>query len=238
MEKTVKHNVWSDLVNLFYPQLCLLCGNPLIENERHICLNCLYELPKTNYHTNRRNPARALFDGFPQVDETTAFLFFEKEGITQKLVHSFKYYDNKDLAEFLGRMAALELKEYGFYASVDTIIPVPLHHGKEKKRGYNQAECIAKGIASVYGCGVDGSSMVRILKTKSQTRKSVYERHVNVEDIFRLVAGHTEHLSGKQVLIVDDVLTTGSTVSACIKTLSDIPGIKISIFSVSIAGAY
>ncbi|MDR0393597.1 MAG: ComF family protein [Tannerella sp.] len=228
----MKH-ILTDFANLFYPPLCLLCENPLIENERHICLNCLYNLPKTNYHTNRKNPARALFDGFPQVDETSAFLFFEKDGITQKLIHSFKYYDNKALAEYLGRIAALELKEYGFYASIDTIIPVPLHHKKEKKRGYNQAEHIANGIASVYGCNVDRNSIVRVLKTKSQTRKSVYERRMNVEKIFRLT--NTENLSGKRILLIDDVITTGSTISSCIETLSEVPGIKISIFSISIA---
>ncbi|HCC51604.1 MAG TPA: ComF family protein, partial [Porphyromonadaceae bacterium] len=130
----MKH-LLNDFTNLFYPHLCILCENPLIENEQQICLNCLYNLPKTNYHTNKGNPARALFAGFPQVNEVTAFLFFEKDGITQKLIHSFKYYDNKSLAEYLGRIAATELKEYGFYASVETIIPIPLHPKKEKKRG-------------------------------------------------------------------------------------------------------
>jgi ComF family protein len=219
-------------VNLFYPLLCILCRNPLIESEQHICLNCLRNLPETNYHTDKSNPARALFAGFPQVNEVTAFLFFEKEGKAQQLIHSFKYYGNKSLAEYLGRIAAIELKEYGFYASVDIIIPVPLHPNKEKKRGYNQSEFIARGISSVYGCSVDRTSIRRIADTTTQTRKSVYERHVNVEKIFKLT--NVENLFGKHILLIDDVMTTGATTSACVEILSEIPEIKISIFALAI----
>jgi ComF family protein len=226
-------NILNDFTNLFYPHLCILCENPLIENEQQICLNCLYNLPKTNYHTNKGNPVKALFAGFPQVNEVTAFLFFERDGIAQKLVHSFKYYDNPTLAEYLGRMAALELKDYGLYASVDTIIPVPLHHKKEKKRGYNQSEYIAKGIASMYGCEIDKATIRRITETTSLTRKSVFDRHINVEKIFRLT--DAEKLFGKHILLVDDVITTGATISACIETLSEVPEVKISIFTMSVA---
>lgn len=226
-------NIWNDFANLFYPHLCILCKSPLIGNEQQICLNCLYNLPKTNYHTNKGNPARALFAGFSQVEEVTAFLFFEKDGITQKLIHSFKYYDNQALAEYLGRIAAIELKKYGFFASIETIIPIPLHYKKEKKRGYNQSEGIANGIASVYGCEIDKTSLNRITETMSQTRKSAYERHINVENIFKVT--NPEKLSGKHVLLVDDVITTGATTSACIEILSEVPEIKISIFSMSVA---
>jgi ComF family protein len=227
--------ILNDLVNLFYPRLCLLCQNPLIENERHICLNCLYDLPETHYHTNKNNPARALFAGFPQVNEATAFLFFEENGKARQLIHSFKYHGNKPLAEFLGRIAAIKLKEDGFFASVDTLIPVPLHPGKEKKRGYNQSRLIANGISSVYGCGMDTTTVKRVANTDTQTRKSVYERHVNVEKIFQLT--NAETLFGKHILLIDDVITTGSTTSACIETLSEIPEIKISVFSLAIVAA-
>ncbi|MDR2775100.1 MAG: ComF family protein [Tannerella sp.] len=223
--------ILNDLADLFYPHLCILCQNPLIENERHICLNCLYNLPETDYHTNKGNPVRALFAGFPQVNEATAFLLFEEGGKAQQLIHLLKYYGNKSLAEFLGRIAAIKLKEYGFFASVDTIIPVPLHPEKEKKRGYNQSGLIANGIASVYECDTDMTTIKRIANTQTQTSKSVYERHVNVEKIFQLT--NAEKLLEKHILLVDDVITTGSTTSACIETLSGIPGIKISIFSLA-----
>jgi ComF family protein len=226
----------NDFVSLFYPRLCFLCKNPLITDEQQICLNCLYNLPRTDFHTTKDNPVRSLFVGFPQLNEATAFLFFEGGGITQKLIHSFKYYDNKALAEYLGRIAALELKDYGFYASLDTIIPVPLHHKKEKKRGYNQSKHIANGIASIYGCEIDNTSITRIMNTESQTQKTISERLTNVENIFRLT--NTERLSGKHILLVDDVITTGATTSACIDVLSKIPQINISVFSLSVTMEY
>ena len=229
-------DIIKNIVNLFYPHSCLLCKKTLIEGEQHICLNCLCDLPKTNYHTNKGNPARALFSGYPQVNEVTAFLFFEKDGTAQKLIHSLKYNDNKELAEYMGRIAALELKEYGFGASIETIIPIPLHPGKEKKRGYNQSAYIAKGISSVYKCPTENKLLKRITDTKSQTRKSVYDRHVNVEKIFDLT--DIEPLYGKHILLIDDVLTTGATSSACIEALLSAPDIKISIFSLSIAREY
>ena len=230
-------DILHDVVSLFYPYHCMICEKPFIESEQHICLDCLCDLPKTNYHINKGNPARALFAGYPQVNEVTAFLFFEKDGTTQKLIHSLKYYGNKNLAEFMGRIAARELQNYGFYASIESIIPIPLHPKKEKQRGYNQSGLIAKGISSVYGCEIENNVLRRVTNTKSQTRKTIYDRHVNVEKIFE--ASGTEHLFGKHVLLVDDVCTTGATASSCIEALlSTVPEIKISIFSLSIAREY
>ena len=229
-------NIFNDLIKLFYPISCILCKNVLVADEQHLCLDCLCDLPETNYHTNKGNPAKALFVGYPQVCEVTAFLFFEKEGAAQRLIHSLKYYGNKRLAEYLGRLVALRLKDYGFYASVDVIIPIPLHRKKQRQRGYNQSELIARGISSVYGCKIETSLMERIIHTKSQTHKSVYERHANVEEIFRLTEAETLH--GKHILLVDDVMTTGATLSASIEALRSIPEIKISVFSLSIAREY
>ena len=226
-------NLLNDLVSLFYPNLCLVCGYPLVQNEQFICLFCHCNIPKTNYHINKGNPARDLFSGYPQVNEVTAYLFFEKEGITQKLIHSLKYNGNKELAACLGRTAALELKANGCYASIDTILPVPLHPKKEKRRGYNQSEWIAKGFATVYGFEPEKKSLKRRTDSQSQTRKTVYDRHVNVEKIFE--TPNPAYFYGKHILLIDDVITTGATISSCIDALVSIPEIKISIFSLSIA---
>ena len=229
-------NPLNELVNLFYPNLCLLCGHPLVQREQFICLHCHCSLPRTNYHINKGNPVHDLFSGYPQVNETTGFLFFEKEGTTQKLIHSLKYYGNKKLAAFLGQTAARELKTEGVFASIDTIAPIPLHPKKEKRRGYNQSEWIAKGIASVYGCNIDTKLLRRTIDTQSQTLKSVYDRHVNVEKIFTLT--DSEQFCGKHILLIDDVITTGATVSSCIDALITVPDIIISIFSLSVTRAY
>ncbi len=225
--------ILTDLINLFYPGFCLLCKEQLTESEQHFCIDCLCNMPKTNYHADRDNPAKKLFAGYPQVNEVSAYLFFEKENKTQKIIHSFKYHRNSKLAEFMGRIAALELKGNGFFSTIETLIPVPLHIKKEKKRGYNQSEYIARGIASLYHCNINNKNLQRTVHRKSQTRKSVYDRHVNVENIFTVT--DTDALFGKHILLVDDVITTGATTSACIDALLKVPEIKISIFSLSIA---
>ena len=229
-------NPFRELVHLFYPNLCLVCGHPLVQNEQFICLHCFCNMPKTNYHTHRRNPAWELFAGYPQINEATSYLFFEKEGMTQQLIHTLKYYGNKELASYLGRTAANELKPAGLYASIDTIVPIPLHPKKEKRRGYNQSVWIARGIASVYGCSIDTKRLKRLINTTSQTSKSIYDRHVNVEKIFELT--DPDYFYGKHILLIDDVITTGATVNSCIDTFLSVPDIKISIFSLSIARPY
>jgi len=229
-------NMWNELVNLFYPNYCLLCGHPLVRHEQFICLFCHCNLAKTCFHINKGNPARDLFAGFSQINEVTSYLFFEKEGTTQQMIHALKYHGNKRLATYLGRIAATELKAEGMYASIDTILPIPLHPKKEKRRGYNQSEQIAKGFASVYGCNIERKLLKRTTNTPSQTLKSVYDRHVNVENIFKLTT--PESLYGKHVLLIDDVITTGATVSSCLEALITVPEIQISIFSLAIAREY
>jgi len=229
-------NIFESVINLFYPGLCILCRRLLISEERFMCINCLCDLPYTDYHINKGNPALALFAGYTQVEEATSLLFFEKEGVTQSLIHAFKYHGNKGLAESLGMMAARILKDYGFFASIDAIIPVPLHPKKEKKRGYNQSEYIARGFASVYNIPIDKTLLERIIYTDSQTKKTIYDRHVNVENIFSVVT--PEQLFGRHILLIDDVITTGATVSACIEAFADISDLKISVFSLAITRTY
>jgi len=229
-------NLLEEFVNLFYPPHCLLCNWQLVGDERYLCLHCLCELPVTNYHRRHGNPVQDLFAGYPQVEDVTSYLFFEKEGKTQQLVHRLKYYGDKRLAEYLGQTAAAELKQSGYYNTIDLIVPIPLHPRKQRRRGYNQSEYVARGFAAVYGCPIDARSVIRLTDTESQTRKSVYERHVNVEKIFSVI--NPDILSGKHILLIDDVITTGATTSACIEALRAVPNLALSIFSLAIARDY
>ena len=113
----------------------------------------------------------------------------------------------------MGRYMAAELLSSHFFQGIDVIIPIPLHKKKQQIRGYNQSEWIARGVFQVTGIPVDTSSVIREKHTNTQTRKSIYERWENVEGIFKL--RHPERLVGKHILIVDDVLTTGATTTAC-----------------------
>jgi ComF family protein len=229
----MKFNPIADFFNLLFPELCLVCGENLQRNEQHICLTCLHGIPKTNYHLLLDNPIEKKFWGKVPIYRGTAFFFFQKGSPFQKLLHSLKYKGSKEIGEILGKYAAVDLLDSVDFKTVDVIIPVPLHPRKYKKRGYNQSEWIAKGLSTILGKPQDISTLRRVRETTTQTKKSVFERYENTEGIFELLDKNT--LSGKHVLLVDDVLTTGSTLEACIIELLKSEDIKISIFTLAVA---
>lgn len=225
--------ILSDLLALFFPRLCLLCGEPLVEGEKCLCLNCLYGLPRTNYHLRKQNPAEQLFLGKIQVEKATSFLHYEKGGKVQQLIYAIKYKGEKEAGFQLGRQAALALQEKGFFEGIDILLPVPLHPQRQRKRGYNQAEWIARGVASVCLLPIENEALARTRKTHTQTHKNVFDRWTNVQNIFSIKSESA--LKGKHMLIIDDVLTTGATIEACAGCILQIEGSRISILTLSIA---
>jgi ComF family protein len=228
-----KNNFFSDFINLMYPNLCLVCAENLLKNEHHLCLACLHAIPKTNFHIVADNPIEKRFWGKVPIHRGTAFFFFQKGSPFQKILHSLKYKGNKEVGEELGKYAAADLLDSPDFASIDVIIPVPLHPKKYRKRGFNQSEWIGKGLSEILQKPQDTGSLIRLRENTTQTRKSVFERYENTEGIFDL-ADKTA-LVGKHVLLVDDVLTTGSTLEACIRSLLEIEGVKVSIFTLAVA---
>lgn len=226
-------NFVSEFLNLFYPNLCLICGNSLLRNEHQICLSCLHEIPKTGYHLQNDNPLEKRFWGKVPIYRGTAYYFFHKGSPFQKLLHELKYKGNKEIGVIMGKYAAAELLHSPDFCSIDIVVPVPLHPKKYAKRGYNQSDLICKGIAEVLEKPVDTVNLRRIRENTTQTKKSVYDRYLNTENLFELKDKLA--FQNKHVLIVDDVLTTGSTLESCIKALLDTPGIKISVFTLAIA---
>ena len=140
--------LWNDILNLFYPRLCLLCGRPLVEGEEQICLHCLAQLPYIRYES--QGQIDSWFAGKSEIQYARAYLRYEKGSSVQRMIHDLKYHGNKELAYLLGRWAFLRLRaEQNPLCSADVLLPIPLHPKKKRQRGYNQAEWIAKGIASV-----------------------------------------------------------------------------------------
>lgn len=158
--------ILNDLLNLFYPRLCLLCQRSLMEGEEHICLHCSNHLPYTHFTDMETNPVCLLLQGKTSFVAATALLHFTKGGSGQKLIHSLKYHGNKKLGYELGRMAATTYRETGLFDTVDLLLPVPLHPKRMRQRGYNQSEWIAYGIRSATGIAVDISSLSRIKKDR------------------------------------------------------------------------
>lgn len=220
-------------LHLFFPRQCAVCGMPLQEGEEAICLKCNMDLPRTNYHLRADNLVERMFWGKFPLGRAASYFFYHKGSDYCHILHQLKYGGRKDLGETMGRFMAAELVVSGFFHEVDVMIPVPLHPRKQQMRRYNQSECIAQGIAAVTGIPLDVSSVVRKKHTETQTRKSAYERWENVDGIFHLL--HPERFVGKHILLVDDVLTTGATTTACADAFRDVAGIRISVLTLAVA---
>ncbi|MDR2854055.1 MAG: ComF family protein [Prevotellaceae bacterium] len=211
----------------------MICGENLVQGEQFVCMNCLNAVPRTNFHLHKDNAVEKRFWGKADVFRATSFFFFQKGSPFQKLIHSLKYKGNKEIGEVLGKYAAADLIENEDFRSVDIVVPVPLHPNKLRKRGYNQSEWIARGIAAVLQKPVDVQNLFRAIENPTQTKKSVYERFQNTDGIFQI--HDASDFENKHILIIDDVLTTGATIEACILPMKDIKGVKISVFTLATA---
>lgn len=224
---------FSSFFSLFFPRCCLVCSGPLAKGEECLCTRCNIELPRTDYHRVKDNLVEQLFWGKIPLERATAYFFYRRGSDFRHILYQLKYGDQKEIGEVMGRYMAAELLSSGFFEGIDVIIPVPLHKKKQKQRGYNQSEWIARGVSVITSIPIDISSVVREKNTGTQTRKSVFERWENVDGIFRLYA--PERFTGKHVLIIDDVLTTGATTVACASAFETATGVRISILALSVA---
>ncbi|MBO4531165.1 MAG: ComF family protein [Paludibacteraceae bacterium] len=216
----------NDLLDLFYPRFCIGCGATLIRDESDLCLSCLVGLPMITESYRPENFIETRFYGRAKIESAASFLYYEKETMSQKILHEIKYHGNKELGRRLGRMFGSRLKGVMF-KDVDALIPVPLHANKLKTRGYNQSEWIAKGMADSLERPVWTDVIERVVENSTQTKKSAYERWENVKGIFQLT--HQREVEGTHLLIVDDVLTTGSTLEACVLPFKELKNIRISV---------
>jgi ComF family protein len=225
-------NIFKDFAGLFYPQLCITCNRKLITQEKFICLHCIHDFPRTHFHTDQENKIAQLFWGRANVDHATSWLYFRKGSRYQKLVHYLKYKGLKEIGEEMGKLFGEELKNTPFQET-DIVVPVPLHPRKLKQRGYNQSEWIAKGIATSLHKTLIVNNLNRNIFTNTQTRKNRFERWRNVEGIFGVCDPSVFAL--KHILVVDDVVTTGSTLEAAVVALLQAGAAKVSIATLACA---
>ena len=224
---------FDDLISLFYPQLCAGCNTSLVKGEEVLCLHCLADLPRTNYHLFPENPVFQLFIGRANITLASSFCRFDKGGRLQHLLHQLKYKGNCEVGIKMGILFGYDLLQSPPYQNIDAIIPVPLHPKKEKKRGYNQSAEICKGLADSMNRPVISGNLVKEVHTSSQTRKGRFERWENVSGIF--IVKNESLLAGKHLLLVDDVVTTGATLEACCEPLLKISGVRVSIATLASA---
>lgn len=229
----ILRQVLQDTISILYPSLCAACDELLLQGEDVICTECMVNLPRTGFHEFSENPVAKQFWGKVKLEGATSLFHFHKGEKVQTLMHRLKYNNRPEIGNKLGAVCAREIIKHHPYTDVDFIIPIPLHKKKQKIRGYNQAYCFAQGLADIYGKEVVKDGLRRVKFTDTQTRKNRFDRHKNVKTVFRV--SKPDRFIGKKVMIVDDVLTTGSTLAACIQLFNVIEGTKVMVATIAYA---
>lgn len=222
-----------DVASLIYPRVCSGCQQSLFKHEEFICNKCYLTLPKTNYHLQEGNPIERIFFGRAGIKAASSFLFFQKKGSVQKLLHALKYKNKPEVAQLLGTWYGQDLKKSEIFSGIDYIIPVPLHKKRLQKRGYNQSEHFAKGLSEVLSIPIVTNVLIKGKFTETQTHKTREERAENISTSFYLQ--NSEIIKNKNILLVDDVITTGATTEACILKLQENTNATISVASIAYA---
>jgi len=221
------------LVNLFFPKVCYACLNLLGDHEDTICLDCRHDLPVTNFHFDNNTSVAKVLYGRAKIEYGTALFRFEKKGKVQQLIHNLKYKGHDNIGIVLGNWLGGELKTIETYQNIDLVIPVPLHKKKLKKRGYNQVTKFGQQLAEALSAEYNDDVLIKVTNTKSQVNKKRFARWNSNTELFTIK--NPETIENKHILLVDDIITTGATLEACIMVLNEAKYIKISIATMAIA---
>jgi ComF family protein len=219
--------MFTSLINLFYPKVCAGCAAILLHSELAICTVCRHEIPLTNHHLNPANDACIKFYGRIPVEFVAAMMYFHNEGIVQQMIHNLKYRGQLEVGNIIGNWYGALIYKFENRPAFDQIIPVPLHKRRLKQRGYNQVLPFAEALSQRLQVPLNNNLLFRNMYSKTQTKKNLLGRSDVNKSIFGVVFSEQDH--NKHFLLVDDVLTTGSTLEACGRELLKIPGARISI---------
>lgn len=225
---------WYDFVGLFYPPLCLACGEHLPSSCRLICLDCQLTLPQTEQHLHADNAFTERFWGRVPLRAGAALYYYGKTGRVQQLIFQLKYHDQPEIGYLLGQWYGEMLRESPHFRDLDAVVPVPLHPRKEQQRGYNQSERFAAGLSESLRLPMWPQLLRRRQHADSQTKKGRLDRLTNTMEAF--VLHQADRAAGQHLLLVDDVLTTGATLEACALELLRAADASVSMATIAIAG--
>ena len=226
-------NILSDLLWILFPELCASCDKALNSGETCLCTYCRLHLPKTNFHLEKENALVKHFWGKVDVNAAAAYYYFNKGEKVQHLIHQLKYKGKREVGIFVGEAYGTELKPSVLFGNADIVVPVPLHASKLRARGFNQSDFFAEGLSKAMDIPFSADALIKNLPTETQTRKHRYERYENVDRVFEL--NKPALMEGKHVLLVDDVITTGSTLTSCAEAILELPGTQVSIAAMACA---
>lgn len=233
MWKTIKQ--WLGAAgDVVMPRLCPVCGQALDSDEKWLCRKCLARLPRTRYEEAEFNTMEQHFAGKVPIERATAYFFYEKGSPYASILHDIKYHGTPGMGRWLAARAVRDMAGSRFFEGIELVTAVPLHRSKLAHRGYNQSEYLARGIADALG--IPYIEALKALKPHAtQTHKGALERWQNIQGNYALNDKTSGRLPGKHILLVDDVITTGSTLTACATQLRQIPGVKVSVFTLAAA---
>ncbi len=232
MLKTIKQwlNAAADMV---MPRICPVCGKALDGDEVWLFRKCLAALPHTRYEEVDFNTMEQHFAGKVPIERATAYFFYEKGSPYASILHDIKYHSTPGMGRWLTARAVRDMQGSHFFDGIDVVTAVPLHRSKLAHRGYNQSEYLARGIAEALHVPlIEALKAVRPHST--QTHKGAMERWQNIQGNYALKK-NADRLAGKHILLVDDVITTGSTLTVCAAALKTIPGTMVSLFTLAAA---
>ncbi len=219
--------IGKEFFNLFFPNCCPVCDAKLLPEEEGVCLKCLFKLPRTNNFKENENTVETRMAGRFPFQRIATFCIYNKGGMLPPLIHQLKYNNNKEIGILLGKIYGKDILNSDFTSGIDYIVPVPLHPKKQKRRGYNQAEMIARGLSESTKISISTDNLFRPIFNPTQTKRTKAQRWENVKGIFEL--REPQKYAAKHILLVDDVITTGSTIEACCSALLAAAEVKISV---------
>lgn len=220
------------ITDVLFPRTCHICGNTLTHGVKFICPVCRARLPRTNFHRLADNAMERRFMGRFPFEHASGFFFYSRESDLSQLIQDFKYRRFPGLARELGKIIGEELSVTPFLAGIDMIIPIPLHWRKLAVRGYNQSFQLGLGISDITGIPV-ADNLYATRHHRTQTALSLDARRRNTSGIFAL--RRPEELSGKGVLLLDDVCTTGTTLSSAAEIITAlVPDVRLSLLTLGV----
>ena len=229
-------NIINDINNILLPKVCFGCGVPLRIGERLLCTFCRYQTPLTEYNFTDENQIDKIFYGRVDIKKANSFLFYTKKGIVKNLIHYLKYKNQEEIGVFLGNWFGQIISKSNSLPCIDTIIPVPLHKKKLKKRGYNQLSRFGEQLALHLNTKFEPSILIKTANTKTQTKKSRTYRWQSTQALY--ILKEKTNIKNKTILLIDDVVTTGATLEACAITLKQIEGVTIYIATMAIVSQH